>query len=131
MRRNVSSLIGVVALALALSLLPARALAQSHGGHGGSMSGHGGGHIHGGHVGGFHGGHFHGGGFHGGHFHGGHFHGAHVHGWYPWGYGYGYYPYAYPYYTGYAPYQLVPVFVYFPFPHWEYRRVYPGYGYGY
>ena len=39
----------------------------------------------------------------------------------PYGSYYGGYP---GYYGGYPAYRVVRVFVYFPFPHWTYRRIY-------
>jgi hypothetical protein len=125
------SILGAVALLLAL---PAVASAQRGGGHG-SHGGHrGGGHHSGGHRGGHHGGGHHGGGYHGGH-HGGSHHGGHRGGgsyghyghyrggghhhghyggyrhyghryghYYGGYYRYGLYPYGYPYYDSYYPY---------------------------
>lgn len=124
------SILGAVALLLAL---PAVASAQRGGGHGGHRGGghHGGGHHGGGHHGGgHHGGGHHGGGHHGGghhgshhgghhggghygHYKGGHHHGhyggyrhyGHHHGHYHGGYyRYGLYHYGYPYYPYYSSY---------------------------
>ena len=128
MRRDVWSPMAVLALVLAVWLVPAPSAFARGGGHGGG-SGHGGG----GHGGGGHhsGGHHSGGYHHGGYHRGGYYHGGYGYGGYGytrywpnlylnWGGSYGYpgYGYGYGFGSGYT------------YPYYGYGSVYPNYSYG-